>query len=113
MTPRFNNVYGQVIAPSGLRPVQVAVERVLGPGTAAVFRSRASDTETLRIRSDAADLETLPLAGGMEYLLNGSVSGTAPEVAAFVRALSAALMDVKVEHNFEVHDGRRVILSLP
>ena len=113
MGQRFNNVYGQVIAPSGLRPVQVAAERALGPGTAAVFRPRASDAETLRIRSDTADFESLPLPGGMEFLLNGAVAGSAAEVAAVVRALSAALLELKVEHTFEGHDGRRVVLSLP
>ena len=113
MAQRFNNVYGQVVAPSGLRPVQVAAERALGTGTAAVFRSRGSDAETLRIRSDTADFESLPLPGGMEFLLNGAVSGSIEEVAAVVRALSAALAELKVEHTFDVHDGQRIVLSLP
>ena len=109
----FNNVYGQVVAPDGLRVVLVAAERALGPGAASVFRSRAGGAETLRIRTDAADFESLPLPGGMDYLLNGAVSGSADEVAAFVRALSASLAEARVEHTFEVHDGQRVVLSLP
>lgn len=113
MARGFNNVYGQLVAPDGLRPVLVAAERVLGPGAASVFRSRAGGAETLRIRTDAADFESLPLPGGMEYLLNGSVAGTAEEVATFVRALSASLAAARVEHGFEVHDGRRMVLSLP
>jgi hypothetical protein len=112
--PRTNNVYGQVIAPGGLRAVVVALEAALGPGTASMYRSRAgTDAEQLRIRTDAADFESLPLPGGMEHLLNGAVAGPTDDVARFVRTLSAALTEVKVEHTFEVHDGRRVVLSLP
>jgi hypothetical protein len=107
-------VYGQLIAPDGLRAVVVALEAALGPGTASMYRSRAgSDTETLRIRTDAADFESLPLPGGMEHLLNGAVAGSAEDVAKLVRTLSRALTDAKVEHTFEVHDGRRIILSVP
>lgn len=111
--PRTNNVYGQVIAPGGLRPVLVAVEALLGPGCASLFQTRAAGTETLRIRTDTADFESLPMPGGMEHLLNGAVAGTPEQVVQFVRTLSAALSDAKVEHSFEVHDGRRVVLSLP
>lgn len=113
MIRKNNNVYGQLIAPGGLRPVVVAVEEALGPGCVSMFRSRASDTETLRIRSDAADLESLPLPGGMEHLLNGAVDGTLDEVIALVRLLSRALQEANIEHSFEIHDGRRVVLSLP
>jgi len=113
MRQRFNNVYGQVVAPDGLRVVVVAAERALGPGAASVFRSRAGASETLRIRTDVADFESLPLPGGMEHLLNGAVAGPAEEVATFVRSLSASLAEAKVEHSFEVHDGRGVVLSLP
>jgi hypothetical protein len=112
--PRTNNVYGQVVAPDGLRAVVVAIEAALGPGSASMYRSRAgADAETLRIRTDVADFESLPLPGGIEHVLNGAVAGSPEDVAAVVRALSAALTDVKIEHNFEVHDGRRVVLSLP
>ena len=114
MIPKTNNVYGQIVAPDGLRPVLAAVEELLGPGCASLFRSRTSNaSETLRIRTDAADLESLPLPGGIEHLLNGAVGGSANEVDAFVRALSAALTEAKVQHSFEVHDGRGVVLSLP
>ena len=111
--PRTNNVYGQVVAPDGLRPVLVAVERALGPGAASMFRSRAGAAEVLRIRSDAADFESLPLPGGIEHMLNGAVAGSTDDVAAFARGLSAAFVDAKVEHTIEVHDGRRIVLSLP
>jgi hypothetical protein len=111
--PRHNNVYGQVIAPDGLRPVLGAVEATVGPGCASLFRPRAGGAEVLRIRTDAADFESLPLPGGMEHLLNGAVAGPVDAVAAFARRLSAALSEAKVEHTFEVHDGRRVVLSLP
>ena len=109
-----NNFYGQIVTPDGLQPVLKAVEVLLGPGRASLFRSRSSSTvETLRIRTDAADLETLPLPGGIDYLLNGSVTGPAEDVTAFVRSLSAGLARAGVEHSFQVHDGRRVVLSLP
>ena len=111
--PQHNNVYGQLIAPDGLRRVLVAVEDAIGPGCASLFHARAGGTETLRIRTDAADFESLPLPGGMEHLLNGAVAGPADAVAAFARTLSSALARAKVEHTFEVHDGRRVVLSLP
>src|SRR5215211_749445 len=111
--PRTNNVYTQGIAPDGLRPVLAAVERALGPGNASLYRARAGGAEVLRIRSDTADFESLPLPGGIEHLLNGAVAGSVEDVAAFARGFSAALVDAKVEHTIEVHDGRRVVLSLP
>ena len=114
MIPKTNNVYGQIIAPDGLRPVHAAVEKVLGPGCASIFRARASNqSETLRIRTDTADLESLPLPGGIEHLLNGAVGGPVEEVVAFVQRLSDALAEAKVEHSFEVHDGRQIVRSLP
>ena len=113
MRQRFNNVYGEVVAPDGLQPVRLAAEAALGPGTASVFRSKAGGAETLRIRTDAADLESLPLPGGIEHLLNGAVSGTADEVAAWAEAVSAALAEAGIEHQFNVHDGTRVVRSLP
>src|SRR5688572_24499419 len=83
--PRTNNVYSQVIAPDGLRPVLAAVERALGPGNASLYRSRAGGAEVLRIRSDTADFESLPLPGGIEHLLNGAVAGSSDDVAGFAR----------------------------
>ena len=108
-----NNVYGQLIAPDGLGAVLVAVEKALGPGCASMFHSRAGQSETLRIRTDSADLESLALPGGMDYLLNGVVEGSEGDIANFVRSLSAELLEAKIDHTFEVHDGRRVVLSLP
>jgi hypothetical protein len=110
---KTNNVYGQVVAPDGLRAVFDAAERVVGPGCASLFHARAGGPKMLRIRTDAADLESIPLPGGMEHLLNGAVGGSTEEVAAFVRALSASLTEANVEHAFEVHDGKRIVLSLP
>jgi hypothetical protein len=104
MGPRHNNVYGQIVAPDGLRPVLRAVEAVAGPGCASAYRDRASDTERLRLRSDTADLESLPLPGGMEHLFNGAVAGSTESVLAFVRALSGALTKEGIDHNFEVLD---------
>ncbi len=116
MAPRSrnNNVYGQLITPEGLRPVLRAVERAAGPGCASVFRDRAGGAERLRLRSDAADLETLPLAGGAEHLFNGAVGGSAEDVVAFVRGLSRHLAEEHVEHSFEVYDaGERRSHSIP
>ena len=113
MRQRFNNVYGQVVAPDGLHPVRLAAEAALGPGTASVFRPKPGGAETLRVRTDAADLESLPLPGGIDHLLNGAVSGSADEVTAWVEALSAALAAAGVEHQFNIYDGTRVVRSLP
>ena len=63
--------------------------------------------------ADAADFESLPLPGGIEYLLNGAVAGSPDEVMAFTRRLSAVLAAAKVEHTFDVHDGKRIVLTLP
>ena len=102
--PRHNNVYGQLVAPDGLRAVARAAEAVAGPGCAAAYRDRASDTERLRLRSDTADLDSLPLPGGTDHLFNGSVAGPTADVLVFVRALSVALTKEGVEHSFEVLD---------
>jgi hypothetical protein len=67
----------------------------------------------IRLRTDAADFESLPLPGGMDHLLNGSVSGSADDVADFVRRISRALAEAKVEHTFDVLDGGQIFLSLP
>lgn len=101
---RHNNVYGQLVAPDGLRPVARAAEAACGPGSAAAYRDRASNTERLRLRTDAADLESLPLPGGTDHLFNGAVAGPIADVLAFVRALSSALTSEGVEHSFEVLD---------
>jgi hypothetical protein len=113
MRRKPNNVYGQIIAPDGLRPVVAAVEVALGPGCASMFSSRGGGAEMLRILSDSADMESLPLPGGMEHLLNGFVEGSVEQIGKLVRALSSAFAEAKIEHSFEVHDGRRVVLSLP
>ena len=106
MIPRANNVYGQLTAPDGLRPLLVALERALGPGAGSVYRSGFSRAETLRVRTDAADMESIPLPGGIEHLFSGAVGGSPDDVVAFLRTLSAALAEAKVEHSFEVYDAR-------
>ena len=113
MRRKPNNVYGQMIAPGGLRPAVAAIEEALGPGSASMFRTSTADAEGLRARTDAVDLESLPLPGGMEHLLNGVIEGPADEIVRIVRSISAAFDEAKIEHTFEVHDGRRVVLSLP
>lgn len=104
MVPDTNNVYGQLVALDGLRPVLRAVEATLGPGAASVYRSGYDRAETLRIRCDTAEFESIALPGGIEYLLNGAVGGSPEEVVLFLRRLSAALVEVRVEHSFEVYD---------
>ena len=113
MRAKPNNVYGQIVAPDGLGPLRDAVEQAFGPGCASLFHARPGSPEMIRIRTDAADFESLPLPGGMEHLLNGSVAGSPDEVAGFARKLSDALVEAKLEHSFDVHDGTRIILSLP
>jgi hypothetical protein len=113
MRMRANNVYGQIVAPGGLRPVVAALEKVLGPGCVSVFNPRPGAREVLRLRTDAADFESLPLPGGMEHLCNGSVAGPADDVIGFVRRVSGALSEMKVDHTFDVLDGGGVVLSLP
>jgi hypothetical protein len=111
--PQTNNVYGQIVAPDGLRPVVVALEKALGPGCASVFNPRPGAAEVLRLRTDAAEFESLPLPGGMDHVLNGSVAGSPDEITAFVRRISEALAETKIEHTFDVVEGGRVVLSLP
>jgi hypothetical protein len=111
--PQSNNVYGQIVAPDGLRPIVVALEKALGPGCVSAYNPRPGAAEVIRLRTDVADFESLPLPGGMEHLFNGAVAGSSDDVTAFVRRLSAALVDAKLEHTLDVVDGGRVVLALP
>jgi hypothetical protein len=111
--PQANNVYGQIVSPDGLAPLRVAIENAFGPGCVSLFHARPGAPEMLRIRTDAADFESLPLPGGMDYLLNGAVAGGIDDVKSFAQRLSDAFVKAKIEHTFDVHDGTRVILSLP
>jgi hypothetical protein len=111
--PQANNVYGQIVAPDGLRPVVLALETALGPGCASVVNPRPGAPEVLRLRTDTADFESLPLPGGMDHVLNGSVSGSSGDVTAFVRRISQAFTEVKLEHTFDVLEGGHVVLSVP
>ena len=111
--PQTNNVYGQIVAPDGLRPVVAALEKVLGPGCVSVFNPRPGAPEVIRLRTDVADFESLALPGGMDHLFNGSVAGSAEDVAAFARRVSAAMVEAKIEHTFDVVNARRVALTLP
>ena len=110
---RANNVYGQIVAPDGLRPLVVALEKALGPGCVSVFSPRPGAPEIIRLRTDAADFESLPMPGGMDHLFNGSVAGSSDEVAAFARRISDALTEAKLEHTFDVVEAGRATLSLP
>ena len=111
--PQTNNVYGQIVAPDGLRPIVVALEKALGPGCVSVYNPRPGAPEVIRLRTDVADFESLPLPGGMDHLFNGSVAGMSDDVAAFVRRVSVAFAEAKLEHTFDVVEGGRVVLSLP
>jgi hypothetical protein len=111
--PQSNNVYGQIVAPDGLRPIVVALEKSLGPGCVSAYNPRPGAAEVIRLRTDLADFESLPLPGGMEHLFNGAIAGTSDDVAAFVRRLSVALVDARLEHTFDIVAGGRVVLSLP
>lgn len=91
----------------------VALEKALGPGCVSVYNPRPGAAEVIRLRSDLTDFESLPLPGGMDHLFNGAVAGTSDDVAAFVRRVSAAFVEAKLEHTFDVVEGGRVVLSLP
>jgi hypothetical protein len=110
---RANNVYGQIVAPDGLRPLVVALEKALGPGCVSVFSPRPGAPEVIRVRTDAADFESLPMPGGMVHLFNGSVAGTSDDVTAFTQRISDALTKAKLEHTFDIVDAGRVVSSLP
>ena len=102
-----------MVAPDGLRPVVAALEKVLGPGCVSVFNPRPGTPEVIRLRTDVADFESLPLPGGMDHLLNGSVAGTSEDVANFVRRVSHAFAEAKLDHTFDVVENGRVVLTLP
>jgi hypothetical protein len=108
-----NNVYGLVVAPQGLAPVLQAVRRVIGDGTASIYRSHFNGAETLRFSTESVDFESTPLENGTEHLLNGGVGGSSEEVVAFVRTLSVALVDAGVEHRFEVYKNRELVQLVP
>jgi hypothetical protein len=108
-----NNVYGQIVAPDGLRPVVAALEKALGPGCVSVFSPRPGAPEVIRLRTDVADFESLALPGGMDHLFNGSVAGSSDEVGTFARRVSAAMTQAKLEHTLDGVEGGRVVLSLP
>jgi hypothetical protein len=93
--------------------VVAALEKALGPGCVSVYNPRPGAPEVIRLRTDAADFESLPLPGGMDHLFNGSVAGASEEVATLVRRLSRAFAEAKLEHTFDVVEGGGVILSLP
>jgi len=78
-----------------------------------MFNPRPGAPEVIRVRTDVADFESLPLPGGMDHLFNGSVAGSSDEVAAFARLISDALTEAKLEHTFDVVDAGRVVSSLP
>jgi hypothetical protein len=90
-----------------------ALEKALGPGCVSVSSPRPGAPEVIRLRTEAADLESLPLPGGMDHLFNGAVAGSSDDVASFVRRVSGAFAETKLEHTFDVVEGGRVVLALP
>ena len=91
----------------------VALEKALGPGCVSMFNPRPGAPEVIRLRTDIADFESLALPGGMDHLFNGSVAGSAGDVAAFAQRVSAAMVEAKIEHTFDVVNAGRVVLTLP
>lgn len=107
-----NNVFGMIKASHGLKPILRAIAGLVADGgRAAISRSGFDGATKVRMTTDAADFESTPLGGG-EHLLNGGVGGSIDEVLEFVRALSGALSEARVEHRFEVYDNDNQLVQI-
>jgi hypothetical protein len=104
MIPEANNVYSIITAPEGMEPVLRAIKGLAAGGRASIYQSGYNGAETLRLRSDRVDFESVPLEDGVQHLFNGGVGGSLEEVVDFVRALSEALHQARIEHRFEIYD---------
>lgn len=108
--PDGNNVYA-VLTAHGLTKVERAAKHALGRDAVSVYRSAYDGGDTLKVRTESAYFETT-LLGGDEYLLSGGVGGSAEEIEAFVKKLSASLAAEGVTHQFEVYDDEGELLLL-
>lgn len=112
MIPEGNNVYAQITAPKGLKPVLGALRQVAGEAKGYIYKSGFNGARTIHFLTDNVDFESTPLDVGRQHLLNGAVGGSLEDVTAFVRLLSAMLADAGVENSFEVYDDESNLVQL-
>jgi hypothetical protein len=113
MLPDRNNVYGEIRAARGLKPVLETIAELVGDrGRASVRRSGYDGSETLEFENESVDFESTPAGVRAEHLLTGGVGGTIEDVLAFVGALSAALSEVGVAHRLEVYDDQHKLVRV-
>lgn len=106
MLPNKQNVRGVVTVPGGIRSVLGAVQQVFGESAVSIYRSGYDGAETLRVRTDFAELDSDDLRETDQHLLGGAVAGSLDEVARVVQQLSEALAQAGIAHQFEVYvDG--------
>lgn len=108
-----NNVYGDLIAPQGLRYVSDALAPLIGDARASLYVSQFNGKETLRFSTEIANFESMPLEVQGHHFLNGHVIGTIDEVARFVEAMSKHLSDTSIQHRFEIYVDDRLLRRLP
>ena len=102
--PDGTNVYGTVVARSGMPSVLQAVQRFVGEEHAFIKNSGFSGASTLYFSTVQCDFESTPLEDGVQHLLSGCVAGSFERVAGFVSSLSHHLSAAGIEHGFEIYD---------
>jgi hypothetical protein len=104
--PVCNNVYGYLSCKGSLERVADTLRYRLNLDSAqvSVKKSQFDGTQTLRIVTEMADLETTKVEEPNLYLFNGAVSGSEPEVYNYIAALHAILAQGGFESSFEIYD---------
>jgi hypothetical protein len=102
--PPKNYVYGQILAPRGMRPVFKSIQSLVGSEHAHIRISGYDGTPILWVSTEWCELESTPLENSKEHLLNGAIAGSTEAVVEFVTALSRSLAAAGIDHRFEVYD---------
>jgi hypothetical protein len=104
--PSYNNVYGFFLCPRSLEEVAKVLTYRLGLNaeSISVKKSQFDGTQNMRILSARADFEAYRTKEENEYLLNGSVAGTAQEVYRYTQELHQILNQSGYPSRFEIYD---------
>jgi hypothetical protein len=104
--PSYNNVYGLFSCPHSLEEVAKVLTYRLGLNAASISvrKSQFDGTQKMHILSARADFEAYKLKGENEYLLSGSVAGTAQEVYCYTQELQRVLNQSGYPSRFEIYD---------
>ena len=111
--PSGNNVYGLLSCDGRLEELAHLLRGFFGAGSTevSVTTSQFDGAQTLRMRTEIAELDACFSGADRKFLFNGAVAGSTEHVCLLVERLHKALRDGGFEPKLEVYNDEQELVA--